>query len=156
MSTRCQIGFYGGAKVVIGKPEALVYRHSDGYPSGVLPDIMPFLAWWAKGRGISDIEYVSARLLQYLCNEYDGRGSQWASEEEKASVKQFTGTLGHGISANFHGDIEYVYAIHAEGVRVYEVRGAWELPIEKRVKLIGRIPYEEYELSSDYQRLAAR
>jgi hypothetical protein len=35
----------------------------------------------------------------------------------------YTGTLGHGISKSFHGDIEYVYAVYPNGVRVYSVTG---------------------------------
>ncbi len=32
----------------------------------------------------------------------------------------YTGTLGHGICKNFHGDIEYFYAIYPNSVDVYE------------------------------------
>ena len=34
---------------------------------------------------------------------------------------KFTGTLGHGISTGFHGDIEYFYAIHPDKLEVYKV-----------------------------------
>ncbi len=32
MSTRCQIGFYEPRQKDLTKFEALIYRHSDGYP----------------------------------------------------------------------------------------------------------------------------
>ena len=82
MSTRCQIGIYENGKAKFKEFYALLYRHSDGYPGtidgkkwGVLTDVVPFLRWWKTQRGISDLEYTSARLLQYLCNTYDGHGN---------------------------------------------------------------------------------
>lgn len=39
MSTRCQIEFRSG------KLRRTVYRHWDGYPSAVIPDLLAFLAW---------------------------------------------------------------------------------------------------------------
>lgn len=112
MSTRSQIGFYKERNSKLKSWEALIYRHSDGYPEGVLPDIIPFLRWWKGSRGISDLEYCSARLLQYLCNQYDGTD---------IVNKDYTGTLGHGICNQFHGDIEYFYFVYPNGVKVYDV-----------------------------------
>ncbi len=121
MSTRCQIGIYESNNQPIDKPEVLLYRHSDSYPGkedeseyGVLPDIVPFLRWWAKGRGIWDSEYLGARLLQHLCNLYDNRSNKY--EEEII----FTGIYGYGICKDFHGDIEYLYRIYPNVLEVYE------------------------------------
>jgi hypothetical protein len=38
MSTRCQIGFYPEkpTKDTLQNPDALIYKHSDGYPEGVV------------------------------------------------------------------------------------------------------------------------
>jgi len=133
MSTRCQIGFYETGEEDLTKWEALIYRHSDGYPGtvngkeyGVLPDIIPFLRWWNNGRGIADLEYCSARLLQYLCNKYD-KVIDELDEQRNIDVvvtekSKFTGTLGHGICTGFHGDIEYFYAIHPDKLEVYKAR----------------------------------
>ncbi len=46
MSTRCQIEFRGRLR-------RTVYRHWDGYPSAVIPDLLEFLAW---NRGCADTE----------------------------------------------------------------------------------------------------
>lgn len=140
MSTRTQIAF-GSLK----KPEALLYRHSDGYPSGVLHDIMPFLVEYDKKRGVDDYEYASARLMQYMTNEYDrmvGEGNSYG------------GILGYGVSKEYHGDIEFVYVVETKGVAVYEVVGSTE-DIEKGTKRIGFVPYENYEDSTDYKRLTS-
>lgn len=126
MSTRCHIAVY--REEIPEKPtqkdfdsfEALLYRHSDGYPSAVLPDVMPFLKWWDKKRGVSDSEYVAARLLQYLCNMYDASTEDFESKyAPKKPEKGLTGTLGHGICKGFHGDIEYLYAITPKALTVF-------------------------------------
>ncbi len=166
MSTRCQIGVYTSDKARLEHFESLMYRHSDGYPEAVLPDVMPFLSWWAQGRGIDDTEYVAARLLQYLCNMYDKQGLETSERlskgslgsarltEEMKETKKWTGTLGHGICKVFHWDIEYFYAICPAGLQVYEVTGmSKEGDMASKTKLLGVIPYQNYEQSDDYKKL---
>ena len=128
MSTRCQIGFYKQDETDLLNFESLIYRHSDGYPGnesgsryGVLADIVPFLLWWNKVRGISDLEYCAARLLQYLCDKQDGKGE----EIERPHDNRLTGILGHGICKGFHSDIEYFYAIFPDRLEVYNTTTAW-------------------------------
>ena len=137
MSTRCQIGFYQDKDKPIKEWDALIYRHSDGYPDGVLPDIEPFLKKWAKGRGLADTEYASARLLQYLCNEYDGDMIRY--ERNMPEDKRFTGNLGHGICKDFHGDIEYFYRVHPDEIEVYEVGDIWDKFDSTEFKIIKTI-----------------
>lgn len=140
MSTRCQIGFYEEEEKDLSKFEALLYRHSDGYPDteyGVVAAVLPFLKWWANGRGVHDFEYCAARLLQYLCNEYDGRTASYRNEANSVfapeTPEEFTGTLGHGISKHFHGDIEYLYAIRPSRVEVYEVGDMWNAESDSEI-----------------------
>ena len=97
MSTRCQIGFYDEGEVDLPNFEALIYRHMDGYPEGVLPEIMPILQDFDKNRGLCDLEYASAWLVAKLKDDY----------------------LNIGICKNFHGDIEYYYAITPTEIYVY-------------------------------------
>ena len=116
--TRCQIGFYSFPSTtnmhnLLDKWEVLLYRHCDGYPEGILPDILPILADFHKNRGLSDWEYASAWLCSKLKTDY----------------------LGIGICNQFHGDIEYYYAIFPNGIiQVYDVRNGWEEIFECRVK----------------------
>ncbi len=85
-----------------------VYRHWDGYPSAVVPDLLAFLAWSTR---TGDIEYEAANFLFWSKRDLDERSVQ----------------LGFGICANdeLHGDIEYFYVVeHAPGgaiVRAYAV-----------------------------------
>lgn len=124
MSTRCQIGFYEKEPLNchtdcwLDKYLALIYRHSDGYPEGVLLDLIPFLQWFDLNRGLGDTEYVSARTLQYLCNQYDERSYPYYKSDAGYS-NAYTGILGHGICNSFHGDIEYYYAVTPKALYVY-------------------------------------
>ena len=102
MSTRCQIAFYTGHDKDLPQFDALIYRHWDGYPSGVLPDLLPVLRDFHQHRGLGDVEYASAWLVSRWKNYY----------------------LNIGISKWFHGDIEWLYAVYPDGkVDVYKVEG---------------------------------
>jgi hypothetical protein len=110
MSTRCQIGFYASKPTNVETHEVLIYRHCDGYPDGVLPDITPILKDFAEHRGLDDIEYASAWLVAKLKDSY------W-----------HIGICGrHG----FHGDIEYYYAVYPDAIDVYDVTRNWKDPRE--------------------------
>lgn len=123
MSTRCQIGFYTKkpTKSQLLKPDALIYRHSDGYPEGVLPDLEPIVCEFALKRGLDDTEYASARVLQQLCNIYDSKMKEWGYEPD---------FLGYGICKVFHGDIEYYYAISPERIDIYETSIPWNQEVQ--------------------------
>tara|TARA_Y100000310_G_C20020129_1_gene506993 strand:- start:3 stop:359 length:357 start_codon:yes stop_codon:yes gene_type:complete len=101
MSTRCQIGFYEPDTENLQNFEALIYRHSDGYPDsehGVIATIKPILDDFNKNRGLDDMEYASAWLVAKLKDDY----------------------LNIGISKAFHGDIEYFYAVYPNRMDIYE------------------------------------
>jgi hypothetical protein len=143
MSTRAQIGFYNSESDKRESFQALIYRHSDGYPGsekpedkdyGVLTDIVPFLEWFRDERGLTDLEYVSARLLQYLCNLYDKSSIDYAIATKTRQVNhspEFTGTLGHGICKEFHGDIAYFYKISPESLQVYHIETKFSADFSK-------------------------
>jgi len=86
MSTRCQIEFRRG------DVRRTVYRHWDGYPSAVIPDLLAFLAWSTRH---GDVEYESANFLYWSKRDMD--------EPQ----------LGFGICANdeLHGDAAYYYVV---------------------------------------------
>ena len=100
MSTRCQIEFRSGSV------HRTVYRHSDGYPSAVIEDLLAFLAWSVRG---SDVEYVAANFLYWSKREI----TKWLPCHEQ---------LGFGVCGNdeLHGDVEYYYVVAWEhaGVRI--------------------------------------
>ncbi|MGD0953471.1 MAG: hypothetical protein ABR985_13950, partial [Methanotrichaceae archaeon] len=111
MSTRAHLGFYESKEDGIEDWKALLlYRHSDGNPEVILPEIVPFLQEWAANRRLDDSEYAAARLLQHLTNAYDVM---------MKDAPRYKGILGYGISKGFRTDIAYFYRIDPNGVRVY-------------------------------------
>jgi len=147
MSTRCQIGVYESKESKLQDFEVLLYRHSDGYPgdnvdeNGVLTDIVPFLQWWKKKRGIGDAEYCGARLLQWLCDNDDHSMSQFSKQtNQKDDVNEtFTGYLGYGICKDFHGDIDYFYKVYPNAIEVYHVGNIWQEFHDSEFKLVQTI-----------------
>ncbi len=97
MSTRCQIGFYEPEAKDLTDFEALIYRHLDGYPEGVLPVIVPILKDFDINRGLDDVEYSAAWMVAKLKDGY----------------------LNIGICKDFHGDINFFYAVYPDHIDVY-------------------------------------
>jgi len=117
MSTRCQIGFYG-EEGKLRDHIALLYKHCDGYPEGVLVPLMPFLKNFFKMRK-GDMEYAAARTLQMFMNQHP---------------KDY---LGYGISSSLHWDIAYFYVVLPDKVSVYKVS------FQNKPKRIGHILIEK-------------
>lgn len=111
MSTRSQLGVYTNADDEVKDGQVFVYRHCDGYPEGVIPDIMPLLQMFAENRGIDDTEYCVARLVQRLTNLADERTKKYSTKPN---------CTGFGIDTAIHGDIEYFYHISPKTVKVYK------------------------------------
>ena len=120
MSTRCQIEFssiYKNEKKEKRTESILVYRHSDGYPEGVIPDIKKFLKW--NGGRINDIEYTAANFIYWSKRNFEekyyyeewggGKNKKWSDAQDFNSIL----LIGFGIceKENFHGDIEYFYNV---------------------------------------------
>lgn len=97
MSTRCQIEFRNGDE------RRTVYRHWDGYPGAVIPDLLAFLAWSQR----HDVEYEAANFIFWSKRGMDERSVQ----------------LGFRICENdeLHGDVEYFYVVEHARIRVYGV-----------------------------------
>ena len=121
MSTRCQIGIYEQGDSPIEKPSVLLYKHSDGYPDGVLPTLQPFCERFRDGRGLEDTEYLAAWLLfEFMETDF----------KKKYGAKNFHGMefCGFGICGDrqIHGDIEYFYRVDPDKIAVFEPVGIWE------------------------------
>jgi hypothetical protein len=150
MSTRCQIGFYGKGEKDLKKFQALLYKHSDGYPEGVLPIIEPFLKEFNAKRGLSDIEYASAWCLYTIIQDHVTHMAEWAKDSPSPSCPEDgRDFLGHGICTGFHGDIEYFYAVQPDTLTVYEVRDedpkTWKKI--KTIRLTDKVPANSKKLT---------
>ena len=108
MSTRAQIGIYEDEDLK-SKPVAMIYRHSDGYPTGdgaVMPTLLQIVPEIVKKHGSYDAEYLGAQLVYRLIENHDCGVSG----------------LGYGIGGTLHGDIRFYYAVTPEGVHVFDAR----------------------------------
>lgn len=111
MSTRSQI------KYKDSKNNIYIYKHSDGYPEGVLPVLVPFVADFFKFRG-DDECYFLAQLIRrfavvdYLYNEKRAKKHPEIYGKREGGVYEF---LGWGLDCEQHGDIEYLYEVDKTG-----------------------------------------
>lgn len=112
MSTRCTTHF---VHRLGDKPTAIVYRHSDGYPSEAGADIERFLhevAETVQDTRFGDPSYLAAKYVVFLAREFSvdyafTGGGKWA-KTAKASRLDF---LSVGILSEDPFDIEYRYTI---------------------------------------------
>lgn len=102
MSTRCNIHFNGW-----GETQANVYRHSDGYPDGVLPDLQKFFeaveAQCGHDTRFDDPEYLAAKYVVWQSQQ------KYYAPEGKPLA--FTGV---SPCLQDHGDIEFVYTVDCD------------------------------------------
>lgn len=136
MSTRCQIEFkHIYQRLKKKKPiveRRTIYRHSDGYPEGVVPDLQEFYKWNLGRNG--DIEYQVANFIywskrwyeeHYFNKDYNGKiknvNAKWHNLNKECPDNLH---IGFGVCENdeFHGDIEYFYELIREEVQVDEVK----------------------------------
>lgn len=99
MSTRCNI------KVIENDEELWFYRHSDGYPEGVMPVLKEFLKYLKSGAIRDNISQASGWLVYFGAKEYglhDPDSKDGFSGWKVGSIEPTTGQ---------HGDIEYLYII---------------------------------------------
>lgn len=115
MSTRCHIAFYdkeAESEADLEKFGILLYRHFDGYPEAVLPDIISILRNFNKSYKLDDVEYSSAYLVSALSGVF-------------------------GISKTFHKDVNYLYAIYPNGdIDVYKTK-LWDKFEVAKIKTIN-------------------
>lgn len=143
MSTRSQI--------VVKGSDVKIYKHSDGYPEGVLPALVPFAHHFLTARG-NDEEYMVARCLMWFGVEEDKNRIEWQQEyaAKKDSFSQSMAkryskpdVVGYGCGTFWHGDIEWLYVIDGEAktVEVWRPRSAWwDNPGFENAVLVETIP----------------
>jgi len=96
MSTRCCIHFHANGNAM---PSSIVYRHSDGYPEDVLPDLDRFFSEvenQTTDTRFGDPSYLAAKFVV------------WQAGERAYPAKPLA-FLGVGVVLADPGDIEYRY-----------------------------------------------
>lgn len=108
MSTRATIHFQSN-----GKTEAIVYRHSDGYPEGVhgvpagLKTFFKTVKAHTKDTRFDDACYLAAKFVVWQAEQNEGH---YAGPQGKESGGRLD-FLGVGICMEDPGDIEYRYKV---------------------------------------------
>lgn len=112
MSTRCVINFCWGGEIF-----AKVYRHADGYPDGVVPDLARFFAdveAQTADTRFGDPSYLAAKFVVWQADR----------QHDSANALDF---LGVGVILEDPGDIRF----------------RWFLDCHNRVDGRPSISYEE-------------
>ena len=97
-------------------PTAIVYRHSDGYPTGAGKDILSFIEdvrQNASDQRFDDPSYLAAKYVVWLADtfavKYDPNTGDWTPAHPLDFISV-------GILDTDPGDIEYRYTIVCNGV----------------------------------------
>ena len=112
MSTRCNIKLVD--KYPNGDEEVIwLYRHSDGYPSGVHPTLSKFIKNIDEGKIRDNVSQSAGWLILFGADEY---GQDWGTDE-KYSREEVLNPVhdwkcgAYEPTTGEHGDIEYLYVI---------------------------------------------
>jgi hypothetical protein len=95
-----------------GEVIAKIYRHCDGYPEGVLPDLKQFFKdveeQCAGDTRFDDPEYLAAKFVVWQANQ-NVQPSPF--EGKDAKPEKMLNFLSLGIAKRDHGDVEYLYDV---------------------------------------------
>jgi len=111
MSTRSQI------KLKNSPDNIHIYKHSDGYPSGVLPILVPFVREFMASRGYDEC-YLLAQCMRRFAVEdfkYDEMRQKENPDKYNGLARNVYEFLGWGLDCERHEDIEYLYEIDEKG-----------------------------------------
>jgi len=131
MSTRCQI--------IVEGSDAVVYRHSDGYPDGacgVVKTLKPIVENFIRWRGFDEC-YLPAHIVADMIAVHKKDMDKTIRKMKKAgtpaanlSAYESAKYLGYGVEAYkaddenaLHGDLEFLYVVKKNGT--IEVRSCF-------------------------------
>jgi hypothetical protein len=145
-------------KRVVKNQELIFYKHSDGYPEGVMPILNKFMEWIKEGKIRDNVSQAGGWLILLGAMEYNTMPN---FETEKA---HFEGGKAYGNidtieapkdwkcgayepTTGIHGDIEFLYEVDLtnkeiivkqEQILTYEpLKTAW---VEVNVSNLAKIP----------------
>ena len=115
ISTKCQIEFQVKSIAEGGKDDLerrLVYRHSDGNPEAVLPELEEFMQW-NDGRN-NEVEYMTANFI-YWGKRKREELLKFQNNEAWKNSEHYLLRTGYGVCENneFHADINFFYEVIA-------------------------------------------
>jgi len=107
-----------------------LYRHSDGYPSGVFPTLSKFIQYMLDGFIKKDISQSSGWLILLGIREHleiindDGYDIEYIF----SPVRREDWEVGNYIvTSGIHGDIEYLYALDytKQTITINDIKMTW-------------------------------
>jgi len=108
MGTRCTVHFHYGDNT----SEAIVYRHWDGSPRTMLPDLERFfqaVTHQASDTRFSDPSYLAAKFVVWQADQNAKRYNGSKREYEKTEPLDF---LSVGVCLKDPADIAFRYHVH--------------------------------------------
>ena len=97
-----------------GITEAIVYRHSDGYPDGHGTDLLNFFKLLKKtlpDNRFNDPSYLAAKVVVWLSEQFN---IDYITDKPKANRYDF---LSVGVVMEDPGDIEYRYEVNCSEMK---------------------------------------
>lgn len=113
MSTRAQICIKRDTIQFQETGGIYIYKHSDGYPKGVMPILKPFVQAFHESRG-NDASYLLAQICRHFALEEAKN-----APAEPSKYDEIYKYLGWGLDCVEHGDTEYFYEIDASTGEIY-------------------------------------
>ena len=123
MSTRCQIEFYDEpiGNSIDAKPAARIYKHSDGYPEGILPMLKQLEGILSQPLGmygcrLNDPEWSAA---EFVC-QFRSCSNESVPKSETVISDYFQDAKARSIGQIYvtqalHWDIAYLYRVYTVG-----------------------------------------
>jgi len=108
MSTRAQICIKRDTTEFQQTGGIYIYKHSDGYPRGVMPTLTSLVKFFHADRG-NDPEYLLAQIVRAFTI------ADLAEDREYATTRM----TGWGLDCTEHGDIQYLYEIDSRTGKIY-------------------------------------
>lgn len=130
MSTRSQI------KLKNSPDNIHIYKHSDGYPEGVLPVLVPFVQEFMASRGYDECYMLCQLVRRFAVLDYLEE-QEWNAKHPTLKSDYRTGFLGWGLDCERHGDIEYLYEIDESGAIYVNGKKLTAAQIKKYSKKAG-------------------
>jgi len=116
MSTRCQIKIKDSKEMNYADGNIHIYKHSDGYPSDVLPVLVPFVKRFFKERGFDPIYLLCQIVRAFAVRDFqEAQGEYKTHKKEGDNFHSRQDYQGWGLDCDRHGDIRYLYEIDEKG-----------------------------------------
>lgn len=133
------------------KHRLLTYKHSDGYPSGVVPLLQEYHKWNPRR---NQFDYYTATWFYFVKRQMEEHFCDGANptEKEKDDYNSIV-LLGLGIDDDnqIHGDIEHFYIVDLDEERIAHYEMTFGNDYEKPEDIIkNNQPDNQYDLGGDF------